>query len=158
LGGGYARDWAALDAFATKIINTQTHVNRVTASLCYGTAGSESPPYTVHNTPATCTKDRFDRLRVADHIVHEELTDAGLMASVWQCPVAMAALAADAAGSDEVIILRPVTSTEAMTAEFSRLPWEVVDKIAARIKAEVPGVMDVLYDITNKPPGTIEWE
>jgi GMP synthase (glutamine-hydrolysing) len=61
-------------------------------------------------------------------------------------------------GTDECIILRPVTSTEAMTAEFSRLPWEVVSKIATRIKAEVPGVLDVLYDITNKPPGTIEWE
>jgi GMP synthase (glutamine-hydrolysing) len=45
-----------------------------------------------------------------------------------------------------------------MTAEFSRLPWEVVSKIATRIKAEVPGVLDVLYDITNTPPGTIEWE
>ena len=79
------------------------------------------------------------------------------MSSIWQCPVAMAPLCVGGS-SDEVIILRPVNSTEAMTAEFSRVPWEVCEKIASRIMAEVGGVSDVLYDITNKPPGTIEWE
>ena len=158
LGGAYEQDWRKLDSLATNIINTQSCVNRVTASLCFNTAGCDTPSYTVHSAPSTCTRDRFDRLRDADHIVHQELASAELMASVWQCPVAMAPLAASADGKDECVILRPVSSTEAMTAEFSRLPWDVVNKIASRIKAEVPGVMDVLYDITNKPPGTIEWE
>lgn len=158
LGGAYPKDWLALDKLATKIINTQSCVNRVTASLCYNDAGATAPGYVVHAKPATCTRNRFETLREADAIVHQELAAAELMSTVWQCPVAMAPLAETADGEDECIILRPVTSTEAMTAEFSRLPWEVVSRIASRIKAEVPGVLDVLYDITNKPPGTIEWE
>ena len=158
IGGAYPKDWLALDELATKIINTQGCVNRVTASLCFNEAGCDAPAYDVHTKAATCTRDRFETLREADAVVHQELAAADLMASVWQCPVAMAPLATSSDGTDECVILRPVTSTEAMTAEFSRLPWEVVSKIATRIKAEVPGVLDVLYDITNKPPGTIEWE
>ena len=71
------------------------------------------------------------------------------------CHVAMAPPAN--VGAEKTIIMRPVTSTEAMTAEFSRLPRGVVLKIGSRVKSEVGGVLDVLYDITNKPPGTIEW-
>jgi GMP synthase (glutamine-hydrolysing) len=156
LGGSYPRDWPHLDALATKIINTQTMVNRVTVSLCFNEAGCEQPSYTVPTEAATCTAERFARLRAADHIVHQELLAANLMSSVWQCPVAMAPLAN--VGAEETIIMRPVTSTEAMTAEFSRLPWDVVLRIGSRVKSEVGGVLDVLYDITNKPPGTIEWE
>jgi len=79
------------------------------------------------------------------------------MRKIWQCPVAMAPLTLNGE-KGEVIILRPVDSTEAMTASFYRVPFEICDDIAAAIKAALPQIADVLFDVTNKPPGTIEWE
>lgn len=158
LGGAYTREWPDIDALATKIINSQGLVNRVTISLCNNESGSTQPAYAVPKGKSTCTKDRFDLLRVADNIVTEELRRNDLIRSIWQCPVAMAPLG-DESGTKETIILRPVTSTEAMTAEFSKVPWKVLDVIQKRILAETEGrILDVLYDVTNKPPGTIEWE
>ena len=107
--------------------------------------------------PHTCTSDRFDVLREADAIATQKLTDAGLMRKIWQCPVAMAPLTLNNE-KGEVIILRPGDSTEAMTASFYRVPFEICDDIAAAIKAALPQIADVLFDVTNKPPGTIEWE
>ena len=90
------------------------------------------------NGPHTITTDRLDVLREADAIVTDTLTSKGLMKAIWQCPVAMAPLGLTGAAGEEVIILRPVDSTEAMTASFSRVPWAVCDEIAAAIDALGP--------------------
>jgi GMP synthase (glutamine-hydrolysing) len=87
-------------------------------------------------------RPRLDVLRAADLIAREELTAAGLDRDVWQFPV----------------VLRPVSSEDAMTADWSRLPYDVIARISTRITNEVPEVNRVVLDVTSKPPGTIEWE
>jgi len=110
------------------------------------------------------TKDRLDTLRAADKIVREELTLAGLDAEIWQCPVVLLAdvrsvgVQGDGRTYGHPIVLRPVSSEDAMTADWSRLPYDVLGKISNRITNEVPEVNRVVLDITSKPPGTIEWE
>ena len=161
--GGYKRDWQQLDELATQLVNEFADVNRVVISLA---RGARSPPdddafqlALSAGAPHTVTKRRLDLLREADAIVSFEIEKAGLTAAIWQCPVVLAPLAREgAAPGEETVILRPVDSTEAMTASFSRVPWALCDIIATRIRAELPQICDVLYDITNKPPGTIEWE
>ena len=155
--GAYGRDWDLLGDAATKIVNESGSLNRVCVSLLHNKAG-DAPQFSVSpGGPHTCTSDRFDVLREADAIATQKLTDAGLMRKIWQCPVAMAPLTLNGE-KGEVIILRPVDSTEAMTASFYRVPFEICDDIAAAIKAALPQIADVLFDVTNKPPGTIEWE
>ncbi len=110
------------------------------------------------------TKDRLDTLRAADKIVREELTLAGLDAEIWQCPVVLLAdvrsvgVQGDGRTYGHPIVLRPVSSEDAMTADWSRLPYDVLAKVSNRITNEVPEVNRVVLDITSKPPGTIEWE
>lgn len=110
------------------------------------------------------TKDRLDTLRAADAIVRHELTAAGLDAEIWQCPVVLLAdvrsvgVQGDGRTYGHPIVLRPVSSEDAMTADWSRLPYDVLAKISNRITNEVPEVNRVVLDITSKPPGTIEWE
>ncbi|HSH23854.1 MAG TPA: glutamine-hydrolyzing GMP synthase [Acidimicrobiales bacterium] len=110
------------------------------------------------------TAERLAILRHADAIVREEVKAAGLEREVWQ---AFAVLAADVRSvgvmGDErsyaaPIIVRAVTSDDAMTADWARLPYELLERLSSRIVNEVPGVNRVAYDITSKPPGTIEWE
>ena len=110
------------------------------------------------------TRGNVELLREADAIVRAELTAAGLDREIWQ---AFAVLAADVRSvgvmGDErtyghPIIVRAVTSEDAMTADWARLPYDVLDRISSRVIAEVPGVNRVVYDVTSKPPGTIEWE
>ncbi len=110
------------------------------------------------------TKERLDLLREADAIVREELTKAGQDAQIWQCPVVLLAdvrsvgVQGDGRTYGHPIVLRPVSSEDAMTADWSRLPYELLAKISNRITNEVAGVNRVVLDITSKPPGTIEWE
>ena len=110
------------------------------------------------------TKERLDLLREADAIVREELTKAGQDAQIWQCPVVLLAdvrsvgVQGDGRSYGHPIVLRPVSSEDAMTADWSRLPYELLAKISNRITNEVEGVNRVVLDITSKPPGTIEWE
>lgn len=110
------------------------------------------------------TKERLDTLRAADKIVREELTLAGLDAEIWQCPVVLLAdvrsvgVQGDGRTYGHPIVLRPVSSEDAMTADWSRLPYDVLAKVSNRITNEVPEVNRVVLDITSKPPGTIEWE
>ncbi len=110
------------------------------------------------------TPERLATLRHADAIVREEVKAAGLERDIWQ---AFAVLAADVRSvgvmGDErsyaaPIIIRAVTSDDAMTADWARLPYEVLERLSSRIVNEVAGVNRVAYDITSKPPGTIEWE
>jgi len=110
------------------------------------------------------TADRLDTLRRADLIAREELTSAGLDQQIWQCPVVLLAdirsvgVQGDGRTYGHPIVLRPVSSEDAMTADWTRVPYEVLERISTRITNEVPEVNRVVLDVTSKPPGTIEWE
>ena len=110
------------------------------------------------------TAPRLVVLRAADAIVREELTAAGLDADIWQCPVVLLAdvrsvgVQGDGRSYGHPVVLRPVSSEDAMTADWSRLPYDVLARISSRITNEVPEVNRVVLDVTSKPPGTIEWE
>lgn len=110
------------------------------------------------------TKDRLDTLRAADSIAREELSLAGLDRDIWQCPVILLAdvrsvgVQGDERTYGHPIVVRPVSSEDAMTADWARLPYEVLERISTRVTNEVPGVSRVALDVTSKPPGTIEWE
>jgi len=110
------------------------------------------------------TQERLDLLRDADAIVRAELTAAGLDAEIWQCPVVLLAdvrsvgVQGDGRTYGHPIVLRPVSSEDAMTADWTRLPYDLLAKISNRITNEVDGVNRVVLDVTSKPPGTIEWE
>ena len=109
-------------------------------------------------------KQRLDTLRAADAIAREEMTAAGLDSTVWQCPVVLLAdvrsvgVQGDGRTYGHPIVLRPVSSEDAMTADWTRVPYETLALISNRITNEVPDVNRVVLDITSKPPGTIEWE
>jgi GMP synthase (glutamine-hydrolysing) len=110
------------------------------------------------------TKERLDLLRKADAIVRHELSAAGLDLDIWQCPVVLLAdvrsvgVQGDGRTYGHPIVLRPVSSEDAMTADWTRLPYDLLAKISNRITNEVEGVNRVVLDVTSKPPGTIEWE
>jgi len=110
------------------------------------------------------TAERLDTLRRADLIAREELTSAGLDQQIWQCPVVLLAdirsvgVQGDGRTYGHPIVLRPVSSEDAMTADWTRVPYEVLERISTRITNEVPEVNRVVLDVTSKPPGTIEWE
>jgi GMP synthase (glutamine-hydrolysing) len=110
------------------------------------------------------TQDRLDILRQADLIARQELTTSGVDSQIWQCPVVLLAdvrsvgVQGDGRSYGHPIVLRPVSSEDAMTADWSRLPYEVLAKISTRITNEVREINRVVLDITSKPPGTIEWE
>src|SRR3954449_1156304 len=110
------------------------------------------------------TRDRLDTLRAADAIVRHELSEAGLDRAIWQCPVVLLAdvrsvgVQGDGRTYGHPIVLRPVSSEDAMTADWARLPYDLLARISTRITNEVDGVTRVALDVTSKPPGTIEWE
>ncbi|KOT26648.1 GMP synthase [Streptomyces rimosus subsp. rimosus] len=110
------------------------------------------------------TKERLDLLREADAIAREELTAAGLDREIWQCPVVLLAdvrsvgVQGDGRSYGHPVVLRPVSSEDAMTADWTRMPYDVLARISTRITNEVAEVNRVVLDVTSKPPGTIEWE
>ena len=110
------------------------------------------------------TRERLDILRAADLIAREELTAEGLDQQIWQCPVVLLAdvrsvgVQGDGRTYGHPIVLRPVSSEDAMTADWTRLPYDVLARISTRITNSVPEVNRVVLDVTSKPPATIEWE
>ncbi len=110
------------------------------------------------------TAERLETLRTADQIVRDELTAAGLDRDIWQCPVVLLAdvrsvgVQGDGRTYGHPVVLRPVSSDDAMTADWSRLPYDLLSRVSTRITNEVDGVNRVVLDVTSKPPGTIEWE
>jgi len=111
----------------------------------------------------TITRERVEILQQADAVVVEEIKRAGLYREIWQSFAVLPAVKTVGVQGDDrtyayPIVLRAVTSDDAMTADWARLPYEVLERISSRIINEVPGVNRVAYDITSKPPGTIEWE
>src|SRR5213075_22661 len=111
----------------------------------------------------TITPERLEILRSADAIVIEEIRRAGLYREIWQSFAVLPAVRTvgvmgDGRTYEYPIIIRAVTSDDAMTADWARLPYELLERLSSRIINEVPGVNRVALDITSKPPGTIEWE
>ena len=110
------------------------------------------------------TEERLETLRAADAIAREELTKAGLDEQIWQCPVVLLAdvrsvgVQGDGRTYGHPIVLRPVASEDAMTADWVRIPYETLEVISTRITNEVADVNRVVLDVTSKPPATIEWE
>ena len=110
------------------------------------------------------TAERLHTVRAADRVVREEIRRAGLERDTWQAfcvllaDVRTVGVMGDGRTYDSPVIVRVVTSEDAMTADWARLPHELLERISARIVREVPGVNRVAYDVTSKPPGTIEWE
>jgi GMP synthase (glutamine-hydrolysing) len=110
------------------------------------------------------TRARLRTLRAADRIARQELTAAGLDTEIWQCPVVLLAgvrsvgVQGDGRTYGHPVVLRPVSSEDAMTADWTRLPYDVLARISTRITNEVPEINRVVLDVTSKPPGTIEWE
>lgn len=110
------------------------------------------------------TRERLEILREADAIARAELTAAGLDDLIWQCPVVLLAdvrsvgVQGDGRTYGHPIVLRPVSSEDAMTADWTRLPYDVLARISNKITNQVPDVNRVVLDVTSKPPGTIEWE
>src|SRR5207244_10071933 len=109
------------------------------------------------------TAERLEILRRADAVVVEEVKRAGLYRQLWQSFAVLPAVRSVGVMGDErtyayPIVMRAVTSDDAMTADWARLPYEVLERLSSRIINEVPGVNRVALDITSKPPGTIEWE
>ncbi len=113
--------------------------------------------------PGDVTVEKMDILRKADAIYLDEIRKAGLYDEIWQAfavllPVRTVGVMGDARTYDSVCALRAVTSTDGMTADFYQFPHDVMGRIATRIVNEVNGINRVVYDVTSKPPGTIEWE
>ena len=109
------------------------------------------------------TEDRLRIVRESDAIFREEVANDGLSEAIWQyftvfTGVQSVGVMGDARTYDYVVAIRAVTSTDAMTVEFAELPYPLLRRVSERIINEVPGVNRVVYDITSKPPGTIEWE
>ncbi|HEV3400457.1 MAG TPA: glutamine-hydrolyzing GMP synthase, partial [Acidimicrobiales bacterium] len=109
------------------------------------------------------TPERLELLRSADAIVVEEVKRAGLHRDLWQAFAVLLAIRSVGVMGDErtyahPVVIRAVQSDDAMTADWARLPYELLERLSRRIIAEVPGVNRVAFDITSKPPGTIEWE
>ena len=109
------------------------------------------------------TPDKVALLQQADAVVREEVTAAGLEREIWQAFAVLLDIRSVGVMGDErtyghPIVIRAVTSDDAMTADWARLPYDVLERMSSRIINEVPGINRVAYDITSKPPGTIEWE
>ncbi len=109
------------------------------------------------------TRERLEILRAADSVILEEIRRAGLYREIWQAFGVLPAIKTVGVQGDGrtyayPLIVRAVTSEDAMTADWARIPYEVLEKISSRVINEVPGINRVAYDISSKPPATIEWE
>jgi GMP synthase (glutamine-hydrolysing) len=143
------KDWSRLEELSTAITNSVREINRVV----YGLRVDGAPRYRI--VKAFLTKERLDMLRAFDAVVTSALHRCGEYGSVWQMPVVLLPLVNER--GNQCAVLRPILSQEAMTARFARLKDETLDYILDQSRS-VKGIGDIFYDVTHKPPGTIEWE
>jgi GMP synthase (glutamine-hydrolysing) len=134
---------------APVITNSLRDVNRVVFW-----AGSKGSIDEFRVEPTTTSREGLDVLREADARVRDILAEYDTQKRIWQCPVVMLPLKRH---GESTIAIRPVESHDGMTAQYAKLPWPVIERIATAVLG-VPGVGALLYDVTNKPPATIEWE
>ena len=140
----------AADEETADIINRRTDVNRIV-----GIADTCGPLESLKVMPAYLTAQRLDRLRHADAIVRRLSLASGFDTSIWQFPVVL--IPVGSAARPDSVVLRPIDSVDGMTASAVRIPADLLAKMARELM-EVEGVAGVFYDLTNKPPATIEWE
>jgi GMP synthase (glutamine-hydrolysing) len=144
-------DWDKFEELSTILTNNFKEINRVLIMLF----PAELPNIVLQKS--LITKERVELLKKADSATMSVLDEEKLLDKVWQCPTVLLPVAVEGKeGMKECIVLRPVNSTEAMTANFARLPQKALEKITERMQKLRIGA--VFYDITNKPPATIEWE
>ena len=136
---------------AAQLINRRVDVNRIVVAV----AGGCGPLAELRVAPAYLTSTRLERLRRADAIVRKLSHQSGFDRSIWQFPVVLIPLGADA--RPDSIVLRPIDSVDGMTARAVRMPDDLLISIARELM-QLEGVAEVFYDLTNKPPATIEWE
>lgn len=142
------RDWNAADELATVVLNRVRAVNRIVLETHAVDGAYEA-------VAQACDKTHLDLLREADALCTAALQKANLYGEVWQMPVVLLPLRK---GGKPVFVLRPVSSSEAMTARFAGLPFGMLDALWQDLSALPGGAGALLYDVTHKPPGTIEWE
>jgi len=147
-------DWKFIKLEASRVSNRFKGINRVVYLITPGKM-SDLSHSDVKLRKATLTRERLNTLREADHIVMEALREHGLYNDIWQCPTVL--LPVSLGGDGEMVVIRPVHSKRAMTAEAAEIPKSVLEEVAAKIMA-IPGVSSFGVDVTSKPPGTIEWE
>lgn len=140
------REWKLADETATVVLNRVRAVNRIVLET-HAAEGAYTP------IPLYCESDSLNLLREADALCTGALKRENLYAAVWQMPVVLLPLTK---GGGPVFVLRPVSSSEAMTARFAELPFALLDALWKELRALGAGAL--LYDVTHKPPGTIEWE
>ena len=142
-------DWELLDLLSTDITNEVDGINRVV----YKIGGGDLSTFV--SAPATLTRDRLDLCREADYRAMKVLRENGLYDKVFQMPVVLVPVSSD--GTKECVVIRPLESSDVMTARFYRMPAGSLHSIAEQVLA-LDGIEYVFYDVTNKPPGTFEWE
>ncbi|MDQ1283878.1 MAG: hypothetical protein QG620_226 [Patescibacteria group bacterium] len=147
-----ARDWKKLSEISVAATNSVRAVNRV---LLLANPGAGAPEFSISENSLDLSKDRVDKLRRIDGIVNGIIKSAGIYGAIWQFPVVLIPIV-DERGR-ESIVLRPINSRDAMTLNFYEMDLKVLDKIVGKIVA-TGEIGYVFYDITNKPPGTVEWE
>jgi GMP synthase (glutamine-hydrolysing) len=140
----------ATEAETAALINRRADVNRVLA-----TAYLAAPMGELRSHAAHLTGERLDRLRRADAIVRQLSRESGFDKEIWQFPVVLVPLGTT--DRPDSIVLRPIDSVDGMTARAVRMPDELLQQLIREL-ASVDGVAGVFYDLTNKPPATIEWE
>jgi GMP synthase (glutamine-hydrolysing) len=135
---------------ATELVNQRMDINRV-VGLFYARVGIAE----MHSSRATLTHERLERLRHADAIVRQWSEESGFEREVWQFPVVLIPIGAG--DKPDSVVLRPIHSVDGMTAQVVRMPHELLHRMTHELLS-VSGLCGVFYDLTNKPPGTIEWE
>jgi len=143
-------DWETLQKVSGRVFKTVEGLNRALWNL------TDVMPREFRPLAAGMTRERLDLLRECDHFVMEGLARHGIYEEVWQCPTVLVPLEIDGAGR-ELCIIRPIFSERAMTATAAELPHALLDELRRDILA-LPGISGLAYDLTSKPPGTIEWE
>jgi GMP synthase (glutamine-hydrolysing) len=145
-----ALDNLPADEIATELVNRSPEINRVAGLVC-----ARSPISGMRSTAGWLTAERLARLRRADAIVRRLSEESGFDREVWQFPVVLIPLGID--GAPDSVVLRPIHSVDGMTAQVVRMPGPLLEQMGSELMA-MQGVCGVFYDMTHKPPGTIEWE